>query len=183
MNISNLAELLVSPDEKSEMLHSIHMLEGKDFSKFYEINRDIIRNILFLESREEFLDFSAENFLDIECFCAAFLCAKGHGIQIGGYEDDLTETLTAFFKAKGFDYPKILKIINSERIYTNCSDHDNFKKSLTTINQALSIHNVQIVVFEDFVYCDCEYTVLFLETPLADRLPSLWQSENFEIYL
>ena len=96
MNVLSLAELLVSPEEKNEMQNSVRMLQAKDFSGFYNKNQDIVHNILFLESVDEFLDFSNGNSLDIECFYAAFLCAKGYAIQIGGYEDDLTRTLTEF---------------------------------------------------------------------------------------
>ncbi len=183
MNILSLAELLLSPEEKSEMQNSIQMLEAKNFSGFYETNSSIIYNILFIENVDEFLDFSAESSLNTECFCAAFLCAKGYGIQVGGYEDDLTLALTTFFKAKGLDYPSILEIINSEKIYTDCSDYDNFKKSLAAINQVLGSDKMQIIVFEDFVYCDCEYTLLIVDCALAEKLASSWQSNNFEIYL
>lgn len=183
MNVSGLAELLLSPEEKNEMQDSVQMLQEKNFSGFYDKNQNIVRSILFMESVDEFLDFSNENSLDIECFSAAFLCTKGYGIQVGGYEDDLTHPLTAFFKAKGIDYPEVFEIINHEKIYTDCGDYDNFKKSLTEINQVLGPHGVRVIVFEDFIYCDCEYTVLIVDNSLADKLASLWQSDNFEIYL
>ena len=183
MNISNLAELLLSPEEKIEMQNSVQMLETRKFSEFYRINQNIVRSILFIESVDEFLDFSNENTLDIECFCAAFLCAKGYGVQVGGYEDDLTQALTSFFKTKKFDNPTIFEIINSEKIYTDCSDYDNFKKSMTAINSVLDSYGVRVIVFEDFVYCDCEYTMLLVDNDMADRLTSSWQSDNFEVYL
>ena len=183
MNASGLAELLLSPEEKNEMQNAVQMLEAENFFEFYGGNQSIVRNILFIESVEEFLDFSTENSLDIECFCAAFLCAKGYGIQVGGYEDDLTNPLTEFFKAKGIDDLKVFEMINSEKIYTDCGDYDNFEESLTAINQVLSPHGVRVIVLEDSVYCDCEYTVLIVDNALADKVASLWQSDSFEIYL
>lgn len=158
MNASSLAELLLSPEEKSELHDSLRMLRAKDFSGFYEKNQDVVGDILFLENVDEFLDFSRENSLDEECFSAAFLCAKGHGVQIGGYENDLTHTLSEFFRAGGIDDPAVFEIINREKIYTDCGDLDNFKESLTAINQALAPRGRRVMVFEDFVYCDCEYT-------------------------
>ena len=183
MNILDLAELLLSSEEKNELQNSVRMLQENNYSGFYANNQSIVRNMLFMESVDEFLDFSSENSLDMECFCAAFLCAKGYGIQVGGYEDDLTHPLTAFFKAKGIDYPNIFEIINSEKIYTDCGDDDNFKGSLTAINEVLVPQGMRVIVFEDFVYCDCEYTVLIVDNTLADKLTSLWQSDSFEIYL
>lgn len=183
MDISSLAELLLSPEEKIEMQNSMQMLEAKNFSEFYGINQSIVRNMLFLENADEFLDFSNENSLDLECFCVAFLCAKGYGIQVGGYEDDLTQPLTVFFRAKKFDDPRIFEIINSEKIYTDCSDYDNFKKSITAINSVLDSYGIRIIVFEDCVYCDCEYTVLIVNNAIADRLTTSWQSDSFKVYL
>jgi len=183
MNVLNLADLLLSPDEKKELQSSMEMLEHSNYSGFYGKNQRIIQSILFIETLDEFLDFSTENKLDTECFCAAFLCANGYGIQIGGYEDDLTHTLTEFFHTKGMEYSEISEIICKEKIYTDCSDYDNFKKSLIAINQVLDAHGLKLVVLEDFVYCDCEYTILSLGKALADKVLAAWSSDNFEIYL
>lgn len=183
MNASGLAELLLSPEEKNELRKSERMLWEKDLAGFYHENQSILRNILFIESLDEFLDFSDENTLDPECLSAAFLCAKGHGIQVGGYEDDLTQPLTEYFRAKGIDEPKVFEIIDGGRICTDCGDQDNFKDSLTAINQVLAPHGKRVIVFEDFVYCDCEYTVLVVDSALADEVIAAWQSDSFEIYL
>lgn len=183
MNMLSLAELLLSPEEKEEMQRSAQMLEEGKFSAFYKANENIVRNILFVENSDEFLDFSNENTLELECFCAAFLCAKGYGVQVGGYEDDLTQTLTAFFQAQKWNSPKIFEIINSEKIYTDCGDCDNFKKSMIAINSVLESQGMRVMAFEDFVYCDCEYTLLVADNGIADRLTSSWQSDSFAIYL
>lgn len=183
MDVLNLAELLLSPDEKNELHSSMELLEQSNHSAFYEKNQSIIQSILFLETLEEFLDFSKENELDAECFCAAFLCAHGYGIQIGGYEDDLTHILTEFFHTQGMEYPEISEIVHKEKIYTDCSDYDNFKKSMTAINQVLDAHGMRLIVLEDYIYCDCEYTVLRVDKTLAENVLSTWSSDNFEIYL
>ena len=183
MDVLNLAELLLSSDEKNELHSSMELLEQSDHSAFYEKNQSMIQSILFLETLEEFLDFSKENELDAECFCAAFLCAHGYGIQIGGYEDDLTHTLTEFFHTQGMEYPEISEIVHKEKIYTDCSDYDNFKKSMTAINQVLDVHGMRLIVLEDYIYCDCEYTVLRVDKTLAENVLSTWSNDNFEIYL
>ena len=54
---------------------------------------------------------------------------------------------------------------------------------MTAINQELDTHGIRFVALEDFVYCDCEYTVLKLDKALADKMLSSWSNENFEIYL
>ena len=94
-----------------------------------EKNQSIIQSILFLESLEEFLDFSKEN--------------------------DLTHTLTEFFHTQEMEYPEISEIIRKEKIYTDCSDYDNFKKSLTAMNKVLDTQGMRLLVVED--------ALLFLE--------------------
>ena len=84
MNVVDLAVMLLSLDEKSEMQTSIELLKESNFSAFYENNQDIVQSILFIETLDDFLDFSSENLLDVECYCAAFLCAKGYGILAPG---------------------------------------------------------------------------------------------------
>lgn len=189
MNITDLVELLLSSEEQKEMQASIQLLENKNYRAFYEKNQEIVRSILFIEDMDEFLDFSSGSHLDMECFCFAFLCtrtpncAKKHGIQIGGYEDDLTDTLTAFFHTTGFGYPEIFEMIGREKIYTDCDDGDNFKKSMEEMNKILGVHGLKILVFEDSVYCACEYTILAIDKSLADKLAASWESDNFAIYL
>lgn len=74
MNVVDLAVMLLSLDEKSEMQTSIELLKESNFSAFYENNQDIVQSILFIETLDDFLDFSSENLLDAESYCAAFLC-------------------------------------------------------------------------------------------------------------
>ena len=183
MDVLKLAELLLPPDEKREMHVSLELLAQGDDAAFYEKNRSIVRNILFLETLEEFLDFSRENRLDDECFCATFLCAKGYGVQVGGYEDDLTPALTEFFRAGDILRPEISEVISREKIYTDCDDGDNFKSALTEINQRLEACGVRLMVLEDFVYCGCEYTLLLMKEALAREAASSWDSGQFALFL
>ena len=45
MNILDLADLLLSPDEKKELQTSKELLEKSNYSAFYESNQDIIKSI------------------------------------------------------------------------------------------------------------------------------------------
>ena len=47
MNVLNLADLLLSPDEKKELQISTEMLEQSNYPAFYESNQNIIKSILF----------------------------------------------------------------------------------------------------------------------------------------
>ncbi len=183
MDVVDLAERLLSLEEKEELQNAVRLLEDRDLSAFYEKNRSIVRDMLFIEELDEFLDFSSKDLLDTECFCAAFMCAKGYGIQVGGYEDDLTQALTDFFKAKVPDQPAVFAVIGQEKIYTDCSGYDTFKRSLAAIDQIIAPYGERVIVLADSMYCDCLYTVLLLDAPLAEEVTTAWQSDTFEIYL
>lgn len=182
MDMMELAGLIVSPEEWLVFQEAIRLLERDDYAGFYGKFPGVVQRVLFIDNREEFLDFAGENALDRECVCAALLCERGYGLSVGGYEEDLTPALTGFLQARGAAFPEVLEIIRREKIYTDCADFDNFKKSLTEVNQVLDSRGLRLAVWEDCVYCDCEYTLLLLKKELAEQT-ARWQSENFEIYL
>lgn len=55
MNTIDLAAMVLSPAEKSEMQASIKMLEQSEFSAFYEKNKGVVQSILFLDNLDEFM--------------------------------------------------------------------------------------------------------------------------------
>lgn len=183
MNMVDLAARLLSPGKQAELEESLDLLERGEASAFYERNQVIVHGILFLKDEAEFLDFSGQDRLDRECFCAAFLCANGYGLQVGGYEEDLTEPLTDFFEGKGLASPELLEVINREVISTDCGGFDNFKEAVTDFNRVLEPRGVRLAVWEDCVYCDCEYTLVLLESSLAEQAAASWQSESLEWYI
>ena len=183
MKMMDLAKQLLSPAEQTELRESLDLLERGEASEFYERNQVVVHKLLFLQDEAEFLDFSAQDRLDGECVCAAFLCEKGYGLQVGGYEEDLTEPLTDFFEKQGLASPEVREILSREVIFTDCGDFDNFKDAVTDLNQVLEPRGLRLAVWEDCLYCDCEYTILLLEKSLAEQAAASWQSESLERYI
>lgn len=183
MTMKDLTQMLLTVEEASELQHDLELLENKAYSAFYTVNERIIRNILFLENLDEFLDFVSEEALDVECFCFAYLCEKQYGISFGGYEDDVRPALTSFLNGKGINSSELQTLIAKERIYTECDDVDNFKSSVSAMNQILNNTGVRLVVFEDGIYCDCEYSLLLVTEDLYTDIVESWESDNFDIYV
>lgn len=129
------------------------------------------------------MDFSSGDRLDAECFCFAFLCTKGHGVQLGGYEEDVSPVLMDFMEAQGIGTPEALAPLEGGGLYTDCGDTDHLMETVAAINRALGACGRRLAVFEDSVYCDCEYTVLALGQGLAGELAASWDSRNFEARL
>ena len=44
------------------------------------------------------------------------------------------------------EYPEIWEIVRKEKIYTDCSDYDNFKISLAAMNKVLDTYGMQLIV-------------------------------------
>lgn len=183
MNVQNLMERVLTSEENQKLKVLIELLKQKDYATFYEANSEILRNILFVENLDEFLDFINENDLDIECFEIAYMCQRQYGIQIGGYEDDVRPALISFFQHKGLLSQNLQFVLEKDRIYTDCSDTDNFKNSIILLNQILDEFGMRLLVLEDFVYCDCEFSLLLLKKDMCNELRQSWESDNFEIYL
>lgn len=183
MDMTELAKLILPPEEYGELREAVGLLEIGRFAAFYEKYPGVVLSVLFIDNLEEFLDFSKENTLNQECVCAAFLCGRRYGLSVGGYENDLTQALAGFLQGRGAAAPEALEILQRERVCTDCGGFDNFKRTLTQINQVLESQGVRLLVWEDFVYCDCEYTLLLLDRSLAERVRTGWRSENFTIYL
>lgn len=183
MIIKDLTHMLLTSKEENELQHALELLESKEYSAFYKSNEEIIRNILFFKDSDEFLDFVSEEDFDVECFCFAYLCEKQYGISLGGYEDDVRPALTSFLSGKGITSLELQTLIAEERIYTDCDDVDNFKSSVSAMNQILNNFGVRLVVFEDSVYCDCEYSLFLVKADLYTDIVESWESDNFDIYI
>lgn len=182
MMIKNLAHSLLTEKEENELQNALQLLDNKEYSAFYKENKKTIGNILFLNDLDEFLDFVSEEDLDIECFCFAYLCHKQYGISLGGYEDDVRPALTSFLNGKGINSLELQTFIAKERIYTECDDVDNFKSSICAVNEILKNDGVRLLVFEDGIYCDCEYSLFLVNENLYNDIVKSWESDNFEIY-
>ena len=78
MDVLNLAELLLSPDEKNELHSSMELLEQSDYSAFYEKNQSIIQSILFLETLENIRLIAKIN---SSCFFIAYNLLKSRYLQ------------------------------------------------------------------------------------------------------
>ncbi len=183
MTIKDLTYMLLTVEEETELQRDLELLQNKEYSAFYTANERIIRNILFLENLDEFLDFVNEEVLDVECFCFAYLCEKQYGISLGIYEDDVRPTLTSFLNGKGINLSELQILFDKERIYTECDDMDNFKASISAMNQILNHTGERLIVFEDSMYCDCEYSLFLVTEDLYTDIVESWESDNFDIYI
>ncbi len=180
MDIFYITRLLLSPAQQEELAQSLALLKAEDWAGFYQRESGAAEQILFIQTAEEWLDFCAQQSLDWECFCFAFLCQKGKALQIGGYQQDIFPKLRAFLARLGRDTPEIRQWLDQERIDAGCGEPRPF---LQAIGRLLSAQGVGLALWEDGLYCDCQYTLALLDGKAAKQAADGWRSENFELLL
>ena len=109
------------------------------------------------------------------------MCGQGKGLQLGGYQQDVAADLLAFLAGLGQDTPAIRGWLEAARIDIDWEEPEPFQRDLERLNQLLGSQGLQLVVWQDSVYCDCQYTLALLESREAARLAQTWESENFQI--
>lgn len=183
MDIFDITRLLLSPAQQEELAQSLALLKAEDWAGFYQRESGAAEQILFIQTAEEWLDFCAQQSLDWECFCFAFLCQKGKALQIGGYQQDIFPKLRAFLARLGRDTPEIRQWLDQERIDADCGGPQPFLQALGRLSRLLSAQGVGLALWEDGLYCDCQYTLVLLDGKAAKQAADGWQSESFELLL
>lgn len=181
VEVSDLTKLLLDPAQQERLRQSLVLLETGDWAGFYQRESQAVEQILFVQTAEEWLDFCAQQSLEPECFCFAFLCGQGKGLQLGGYQQDVAADLLAFLAGLGRDTPAIRGWLEAANIDIDWEEPEPFQRDLERLNQLLGSQDLQLVVWQDSVYCDCQYTLALLESREAARLAQTWESENFQI--
>lgn len=183
MDIFDVVNRLLSPNQQGELKQSLALLEADRREPFYQRESRAVERILFIETAGEWLDFCTRHRLDPESFCFAFLCEQGKALQIGGYQQDVSAGLLAFLAESGRDTPEIRQWLERERIDADCDEPQLFFQAISQLNRLLSAQGTRLVLWEDGLYCDCQYTLGLLDDEAAQQLASQWQSENFALIL
>ncbi len=81
---------------------SIHaFFENKRYMEIYKTYPQVVNEMLMIENLADFEDFmEAEGDLDESIFGLYFSAGKGESLLIGGYEKDVTESVSLFLKEK-----------------------------------------------------------------------------------
>lgn len=183
MDVFDITRLLLPPAQQGELAQSLALLEAEDRAGFYQRESGAAEQILFIQTAEEWLDFCARQSLDRERCCFAFLCQKGKALQIGGYQQDIAPELLAFLAGLERDTPEIRQWLKQERIDAGCGEPRPFLQAIGRLNRMLSAQGVGLALWEDGLYCDCQYTLALLDDKAAKQAADGWQSENFELLL
>ena len=131
------------------------LFEVQDFDTLYEEYADVISELLFLEDKEEFEDFIAEEgLLEMESFLFAYAGCRKVCLSVGMYEANVAGLLQ--------NYTKIVSDVELS------DDVEELTENIKKLNAAIYTTGKKYIVFFDDTYCEGCYYVFAVEAKLED---------------
>lgn len=118
---------------------SIHTLfETEHFSELYQTQADVINEMLSMETLQDFEDFlESEGGIDEDVFWLHYGAVHGKSLLIGGYEEDVTQKVSAYLKQKLAENLFSAVEEHLTNVYVDIDDEDNLKEKVGLCNQCL----------------------------------------------
>lgn len=133
----------------------IHTLfETERFLELYQTQADVINAMLSTETQQEFEDFLAsDSGIAEDVFWLHYGVVHGESLSIGGYEEDVTQKVSAFLKQKlpANLFSAMQKHL--QNVYVDIDDEDNLKEKVNLCNQCLENTDCALRLDFDDTYC------------------------------
>ena len=134
------------------------LFTAKDYMELYRTQKPTIDLMLGIEEQWEFEDFlEEEDSLEEVPFWLYYSVIQGDFLEIGGYEEDVTEKVVAFLQKK---LPKAefhLIVDYLRDLYVDIDERDNLEEKMGLCNQYLACAGYSIQVEHDDTYCTWDY--------------------------
>ena len=117
----------------------IHTLfRTNDFSELYQVQAEVINEMLSINNQQDFEDFLANgDCIDEDVFWLHYAVVHGESLSIGGYEEDVTQKVASFLKQM---LPEDVFCIIQEHLqnlYVDIDADDNLEEKIGFCNQCL----------------------------------------------
>ena len=138
-------------DEK-QYIHTL--FETENFSELYQVQPEVINEMLSLENHKDFEDFlENEDSIEEDVFWLHYAAVHGESLLLSGYEGDVTKKVTTFLKKK---LPEDIFFTMQEHLqnfFVDIDAEDNLKKKIDFCNQCLADTNYLLQLdFDDTYY-------------------------------
>ena len=131
---------------------------AKDYMELYRTQKPTVDLMLGIKEQWEFEDFLVEEgYFEEAPFWLYYSVVQGDFLEIGGYEEDVTEQVAAFLQGK---LPKAdFQFSGRGRldIYVDIDERDNLEEKMGLCNQYLACAGYSIQVEHDDTYCTWDY--------------------------
>ena len=134
------------------------LFTAKDYMELYRIQKPTIDLMLGIQEQWEFEDFlEEEDSLEEAPFWLYYSVIQGDFLEIGGYEEDATEKVTAFLQKKlpKAEFQSIAAYLQD--LYVDIDKRDNLEEKIELCNQCLAGAGYSIQVEHDDTYCTWDY--------------------------
>lgn len=143
----------------ADIKQQIHTLfETQNYVELYQTQAETLNHMLLIETLEEFKDFlDSESSLDENVFWMYHAAVSGESLSIGGYEGDVTETVTAFLMEKLPEtfFDRIRNLLQD--LYADLDEQDTLEEIIDLCNQSLADTGYTLRLDFDDTYCAGEY--------------------------
>lgn len=137
----------------SEKQYIQTLFEKGDFLELYQVQKEVIDEMLSIDHQEDFENFLAsEDCIDEDLFWLYYAVVYGESLLIGGYEGNITQKVVSFLKLK---LPEDIFFIIQEHIqnlYVDIDAKDNLKEKIGFCNQCLADLNYFLQLDFDDTY-------------------------------
>lgn len=182
MDVKSLVQDLLSAEEFDHINEAYKLLEDEEYEAFFNTHKDIISEILMLDTYLDFMDFLEEEHLNKAVFLIKCMEKRGLCIEIGGYEWEIQDIVADFLKWK-FNSVEWIDSITGEEVFTDFDGEDNFIEFIRNVNEQIKSYGMQMILFFQDVYVQCAYSLVLVDIDMADKVTKEWDDEVFELVL
>ena len=123
-------------DEK-QYIHTL--FESENFSELYQVETDVINEMLSINNQQDFEDFIAnEDYIDEDVFWLHYAVVHGESLLIGGYEEDVTQKVACFLKQRLPEDVFLAMQEHLQNLYVNIDAEDNLEEKIDLCNRCLA---------------------------------------------
>ncbi|MDE6566713.1 MAG: hypothetical protein K2K70_03140 [Lachnospiraceae bacterium] len=149
-------------DEK-QYIHTL--FETENFSELYQVQTEVINEMLSIDNQQDFEDFLAnEDCMDEDVFWLHYAAVHGESLLIGGYEEDVTQKITDFLIHR---IPENIFITIQEflqKLYVDIDAEDNLEEAIGFCNQRLADTDYSLQLqFDDTYYAGAYFLSVYQE--------------------
>ncbi len=117
--------------KSNERQYIYTLFNAENFSKLYQVQTEVIQQMLSLDTQEEFEDFlESGDSLEEDVFWLHYTAVHDESLLIGSYEEGVTPKVTDFLKQR---FPEALLFAIQEHLqslYVNIDAEDNLEENI-----------------------------------------------------
>ncbi len=144
--------------EHTDQAHIHTLFEEKKYLELYACKAAALNEMLLIQTQEEFQDYlDYEDSLDEDIFWHYDSAVAGNSLLIGGYDEDVTDKVTAFLREKLPDTAFQLIQPQLHDIHMDLGTRETVEERINACNPLLAHTGYTLKLDYDNTYCDWAY--------------------------